>query len=276
MMINAASRASLADLHKRLAGALSGIAAGSSVHRELADELYAAADLLNSHPRFRRAMGDSSTDSSNRADLARSLFTGKVGDTALGLIADAAGLRWSSPWDLADSLEILGDEALLSAAEQQGQLETVEDELFRFERILAGAGDLVAALDESVVPAARRRELLGAVIGGKVHPITEELLSHALASDRKRSLTLAIGGLLEASAKRQERSVARVLSAVELTEDQTQRLAAGLSQLYGRPISVRSAIDQGVRGGLSVRVGDDLIDGTVATRVAQARIAFAG
>ncbi|MDQ2838289.1 MAG: F0F1 ATP synthase subunit delta [Actinomycetota bacterium] len=274
MMINAASRAAIAELRDRLSAALPGLSADG--HRELAAELYSVARLLTAQPRLRRTLGDPSTDASNRSELAGTLFTGKLDQVALGLVTDAVGLRWSSPWDLADSLQILADETLLSAAEQDGNLDTVEDELFRFERILAGAGELVSALDESGVPAPRRQELLDSLLGGKVQPITAELLAHALASDRKRSLLLAIDDLLEASAARRQRSVARVISATELTDEQTQRLATSLTGLYGRPISVRSAVDERVRGGLVVRVGDEVIDGTVATRLAQARAAFAG
>ncbi|MDQ1722423.1 MAG: F-type H+-transporting ATPase subunit delta [Pseudonocardiales bacterium] len=288
-MIHAASRSALAELRERLNTVLPDLSnarfnwiplLGSheddSQHRQLAEDLYAAAELLSSQPRLRRALGDASTDASARAELARSLFAGRVGDVALELIADAVALRWSSPWDVVDGLEILADDVLLAAAEQDGQLDTVEDELFRFERILANSGELGAALDEAGVPAERRRGLLDSLLGQKVHPITAQLLDHAVTSGRRPSLMLAIDDLLQASAVRRERSVARVLSATELTPEQTERLAAALTRLYGREINVRTAVDEGVKGGLVVRVGDEVIDGSVARRLAEARAAFAG
>ncbi len=275
MMIHAASRAAIAQLRERLNAVLPGLT-DASAHQQLAEQLYSAAALLGSQARLRRTLADAATDASGRAELARQLFSGKLDGSTVSLIAFAVEQRWSSPWDLADSLEIMADDALLSAAEQRGELDDVEDELFRFERILGGAGELIAALDEQGVPGPRRQALLAAVLGDKVNPITAQLLNHAVGSGRKRSLLLAIDDLLEVSSARRQRSVARVLSAIELTAAQSERLAAGLSRLYGRPISVRSAVDQSVRGGLAVRVGDELIDGTVATRLAQARTAFAG
>ncbi|MBV9824046.1 MAG: F0F1 ATP synthase subunit delta [Actinobacteria bacterium] len=287
-MINAASRAALAELRERLNAVLPQLSdsrfswlpgvgrAGGSRYQDLADELYAAAGLLAGQPRLRRALGDPSTDASGRGQLARSLFGGRVGDAALGLIADAVSLRWSSAWDLTDALEILADDTLLAAAEQDGQLDSVEDELFRFERILANSGELSAALDEAGVPAERRRTLLDSLISGKVAPITAQLLEHAVTSGRRPTVLLAIDDLLQASAARRERSVARVLSATELTPEQTERLAAALTRLYGREINVRTAVDPGVQGGLVVRVGDEVIDGSVASRLAAARAAFAG
>ncbi|MEO6503109.1 MAG: F0F1 ATP synthase subunit delta [Jatrophihabitantaceae bacterium] len=287
-MIHAASRSALAELRERLntvlpelSGSLISVLPGvggdaADQHRKLADELYEAAGLLSRQPRLRRALGDPSTDASGRADLARSLLSGQVGDVTLGLIADAVALRWSSPWDLTDALEILGDDALLAAAEQDGALDTVEDELFRFERILADAGELGAALEEAGVPAERRRGLLQSLLGNKVHPITAQLLEHAVTSGRRPTMGLAIDDLLQASAARRDRSVARVLSATELTPEQTERLAAALTRLYGREINVRTAVDESVKGGLVVRVGDEVIDGSVASRLAAARAAFAG
>lgn len=287
-MIHAASRSALSQLRERLNTVLQqlsgsplsvlpglGTSAGEQ-YRQLAEDLYAAAGLLSAQPRLRRALGDPSTDASSRGELARTLFAGKVSDPAVELIADAVALRWSSPWDLTDGLEVLADDTLLAAAEKDGQLDAVEDELFRFERILANSGELSAALDEAGVPAERRRALLDTLLGNKVHPITAQLLEHAVTSGRRPSLNLAIDDLLQASAVRRERSVARVLSATELTPEQTERLAAALTRLYGREINVRTAIDPEVRGGLVVRVGDEVIDGSVASRLAAARAAFAG
>lgn len=275
MMLHAASRTAKAHMLQRLNETLQRSDGAEASHR-LADELYAAAAVLEQQPRLRRTLGDPATHADARADLVRRLFGGRLAEPTVDVIAEAAAQRWSSPWDLADSLEILADDALLSVAERQGVLDEVEDELFRFERILGGAGELVAALDEQGVSTERRQGLLRSVLSGKTNRITEELLNHAVASGRKRSLLLAIDDLLEASAARRERSVARVISATELTPEQSRRLAASLTEMYGRPISVRSAVDRSVRGGLQVRIGDEVIDGTVSTRLAAARAALAG
>jgi F-type H+-transporting ATPase subunit delta len=276
-MIHAASRQAVAQLRNRLNAVLPTLASdGGASHKALAAELNAAADLLASQPRLRRTLGDPSTDARLRGELARSVLRGKLGEVALDLVSTAVSQRWSTPWDLVDGLEILADDALLSAAEQQGVLDQVEDELFQFERVLAEHSELVSALDEAGVDAGRRKSLLDSIVAGKVHLITAELLAHAVASTRKRNLQLAIDDLLQASAVRRNRSVARVLTATELSGEQEARLSTVLSQIYGRPINVRAALDPDVKGGLLVRVGDEVIDGSVATRLADARAALAG
>ena len=94
-------------------------------------------------------------------------------------------------------------------------------------------------------------------------------------TQRKRSILLAVDNLIEAAGARRERFVARVISAVELNEQQERELANKLSELYGRRIEVRYAVDTVVRGGLVVRVGDEIIDGSVMSRLNQLRSAFA-
>lgn len=273
--MHAASRDALTALRPRIDAV---IARFSSVDglTGLADELYDIAGLLTRQPGLRRLLADPATPPEGRAQLAATLFEGKVSASALQLVQAAAEQRWSSPWDLLDSFEAAGNEALVAAAENEGAMDRVEDELFRLERILDAEPDLSVLLDEASAPAAPRRELLRRVVGGKVHRVTQALLDHAVESQRKRSIILAIDDLIQAAAARRERSVARVASATELSDKQQRDLAQALSELYGRQIEVRCSIDPAVRGGLVVRVGDELIDGSVAGRLNQARAAFAG
>jgi F-type H+-transporting ATPase subunit delta len=274
-MLRSASRQALHALHEREDAVFGGRLSADTL-TGIAGELYSIADLLLGQPRLRRTLGDPATDPDRRAGLLTGLIQGQVGKQTVELATTAVTQRWSTPWDLTDAIEATGDDALFVAAEKAKSLDQVEDELFRFERILQAEGDVAGLLDEMTVDVARRTALLDSLVKSKVSPITLALLHHAVASGRKRSITLAIDDLLERAAARQHRSVARVTSAVPLTDAQQHRLAATLSELYGRPISVRTALDPRVRGGLVVRVGDEVIDGSIATRFANARAALAG
>jgi F-type H+-transporting ATPase subunit delta len=231
--------------------------------------------VLAAQPRLRRLLADPATSADARTNLVGALLDNKVGAGAVDLVKAAVELRWSSPWDLLDAIEWAGDDVLLAAAERENAIDSVEDELFRFERILDNESNLTTLLDEQSATPERRRQLLESVVGQKVHPITLALLQHAVASQRKTSVLLAIDELIESAAKRRERSVARVVSPINLSDEQQQRLAAALTHLYGRRIDVRYAIDPTLLGGLIVHVGDEVIDGSLAARFAQARTAFA-
>ncbi len=274
-MIHGASRQSLVVLRERLNQVLGNRGGSADDQRRLADELDSVSRLFATQPRLRRTLADPATDAALRGQLLRRLLENKVGPDTLDLVADAASQRWSSPWDLADAVQTLSDDVLLAAAEQQGRLDAVEDELFRFERILLDSSALASALDDATAPVERRVDLVRSLVGAKVEPITLELVVHAITSARKH-LQLAIDDLLEASAVRRSRSVARVVSATELTAQQNRRLGSALTRIYGREIIVRTAVDPDVLGGLEVRVGNEIIDGTVATRLAAARAFVAG
>jgi F-type H+-transporting ATPase subunit delta len=274
-MMRSASREALASLRRHREEIL-GRSASAATLTGLASDLYAVAELLVAQPRLRRAVGDPASAPDGRAQLIGGLLAGKVGRPAAAIAQAAVRERWSSAWDLTDALELAGDDALFAAAENEGASDQVEDELFRFERILSDHSQLTTLLDEDSVEDSRRIALLEQVLEGKVHPVTLALLRHAVVSGRKRSVTLAIDDLLDEAAALRERSVARVMSAVELTDAQQARLGAALSEMYGRTISIRTAVDPAVVGGLVVRVGEELIDGSIATRLAAARSALAG
>jgi F-type H+-transporting ATPase subunit delta len=274
-MIRSASRRALAELRIEEDAVFDGRISAEMLTK-VAGDLYAVADLLVAQPRLRRTLGDPATAPEGRAQLVESLIGDKVDAKSLRIAKAAVTLRWSTPWDLTDALEGAADTALFAAAEKQQKLDQVEDELFRLERILQAEGDATALLDEFTVEPARRIALLDQLVGGKVTPVTLDLVQHAVASQRKRSITLALDDLLEKASARRERSVARVTSAVPLTDAQQQRLAAALSAMYGRAVSVRTALDPRVQGGLVVRVGDEVIDGSIAHRLASARSALAG
>jgi F-type H+-transporting ATPase subunit delta len=273
-MISAASRNSVAELREQLASLLDSPATVGADRQALADELYSVSGLLAVQPRLRRSLGDPSTDASGRADLAAGLLTGKVSPLTIDVVKQAVALRWSSVWDLPDAIDLAANDVLLSAADVAGQLDEIEDELFRFERILQNSGELAATLDDAAASVDRRIALIDSLLGAKVNPISLSLIRHAIASTRQRRVESAIDDLLQASAVRRARSVARVVSATELTAEQTDRLAAVLGRIYGRRISIRSAVDPSVQGGLVVRIGDEVINATVAARMAAARAAL--
>lgn len=272
-MIRAASREALAELEQK-ANEVAG-PAGVDALPGIATDLYEVAAVLTVQPQLRRLLGDAAATAERRTELVQRIFTGKVGAPASAIVDAAVGLRWSTPWDLTDGIELAGDRLLMDAAEQQSRLDAVEDEVFRFGRILDANDGLRSLLDEQIVPSVRRAELLRGVLSEKVDPITLQLLDQAVRTTRKRSIMLAIDDLLDQAAARRERSTAVVRTAVALTEEQVTRLVAALAELYGREIDVRAEVDPAVRGGLVIRVGDEVIDGSVAGRLAAVRAALA-
>ncbi len=241
-----------------------------------ADEIVAVAQLLVGEPRLRRALSDPARTGEERAGLLRALLDGKVGADPLDLLATLVAGRWSAPLELLNGAERLGVEALLASAENAGDLAEVEDELFRFGQVVDANPQLAATLGDTTAPAERRAELVHSLLSEKARPATVRLAELALAGFAGRSFAGALTRLVELAAERRDRQVAYVVVAAALTEDEERRLGATLSGMYGREVTLKVTVDPDVIGGISLRVGHDLYDGTISSRLTQTRNALVG
>jgi F-type H+-transporting ATPase subunit delta len=242
----------------------------------MADELFATVALLDRQPGLRRALADPAAEPDRRVALLERLLGDKIGDSALRLLRPLVRSRWSRPRHLADAAELLGRRAALGVAERSGTLDEVEDQLFRFGRILDAEPRLRQQLEDRSGAAERRVDLLDRLIGSKVDPTTLRLLDQAVRAPRGRTLEDAVGELVELAAARRERYVAYVTAPAALTEQQDQRLAATLGRIYGRTVSLQVAVDPELLGGLVVRINDEVIDGSVLSRLSAVRQRLVG
>lgn len=239
--------------------------------KRLADDLFAVVGLLGREHALRRALADPATPSEARGGLADRLFDGKIGRPALDVVSDMVKSRWSRAGDLLEGLESLARAAAFGVAEKDGSLDRVEDELFRFGRVLDREPELSRLLSDTATPVDKRLGLLREVLVEKVTPVTATLLEQTVRNPRSRKLDVASEELSELAAARRDRYVAHVRTPVRMTGEQEQRLTDTLTRLYGRPISLQVELDPDLLGGLVVRVGGELIDGSVAGRLAAAR-----
>ncbi len=269
ILMQPASRESLAAAAERLDSYVD--SASTADLQRLGGDLFAVLRLLLAEITIRRHLADPAVPPATRSSLADRLLNGKIGRPALDTVSELASARWSRSVDLVDALEALARRATLAVAEKDGSLDDVEDELFRFGRVLDREPRLTALLADRGAPPDKRVGLLREVLGGKVKPVTAALLEQAVRTARTRSLDLVAQELAELAAERRDRYVAHVRSPVALTPQQEQRLTETLSRLYGRAISLQVEPDPYLLGGLVVRVGGEVIDGSVAGRLATAR-----
>ncbi|HEY8478933.1 MAG TPA: F0F1 ATP synthase subunit delta [Spirillospora sp.] len=281
-MTGAVSRASLAEAKERLeavipSNAVSGGPGGSSPQTgtadlaRLGDDLFAVLHLIDREHGLRRAISDPSRDGADKAQLVRILLEGKVSPAALGLVADVVRLRWSKPSELADAIEILAVTAEAARAEADGKIDDLEDELFRFSRVVEGETELRAALSGPGLPDDRKLGLVHALLDGKVTPSTLTLVTELVLRPRGRSLENGLAEYGRLVAQRRQRLVAVVRTRAALSEAQRTRLAAVLAAAYGHDVHLNIEIDPSTIGGLSIEIGDEIIDGTIAGRLDDVR-----
>jgi F-type H+-transporting ATPase subunit delta len=156
-------------------------------------------------------------------------------------------------------------------AESAGRLDDLEDELFRFSRIVDAEPELRGALAGPGLPADRKQSLVTALLEGKVTPSALALISELVTHPRGRSLERALAEYGRLVAERRRRLVALIRTIVDLSEEQRTRLAAVLAAAYGHEVHLNIEIDPKVVGGLSIQLEDEIIDGTIAGRLEELR-----
>lgn len=273
-MEHIASRESLKNTTERLLTAAAtlddaGLAA-------LGADLTAVGGLLHREGSLRRTLSESTTAEQTRVSIMDRLLGGKIGEAAQAVVQHALRTHWSSGADLRDAMDQLGRTAMFLRAERDGQLDEVEDQLFRFGRIVDASPELSVLLDDPTTPGAERAALVGRLLDGRAHPLTIALLTALAQEPGRRSFTFGVGELVDQAAQRRDKVVAVVETAVELTPDQRSRLIAGLSRVYGRGVVAHIVVEPSLAGGVRVRVGDELIDGSVAGRLAALRHRLVG
>jgi F-type H+-transporting ATPase subunit delta len=202
------------------------------------------------------------------------VLEGKVGADALAVVEEAAAQRWSSPRDLVEGIEALGAEAMLAHAENEGRIDAVEEELFRFGRVLDSSGELQVMLTDPAVPDAVKADVVGELLAERSQPETLALVRHAVAHPGGRRLAESLSGLVELAATRRQQLLADVRVPMPLTDRQHHRLAVALTRIYGQPVTLAVSVEPDIVGGAVVRIGDEIIDGSVASKIAAARRAL--
>lgn len=242
----------------------------------VADDLFAVTGLLDDNAALRRSVADPSREGKDRSDLVTRLLHGKVSNETVGIVSVLAGQRWAQERDLTDTLERFAVEASLKGAEAAGALDQVEDELFRFERLVDGSPELRDALANRQGDPQGKAEVISRLLDGKARPESVRLARQAVLAPRGRRFDRTIEEFLDFAAERRQQLTAVVTSAVDLTQEQRSRLAAALQQIYSKPVQLQIVHDEDVIGGIRVQIGDEVVDGTVLRRLDEAKRHLAG
>jgi F-type H+-transporting ATPase subunit b/F-type H+-transporting ATPase subunit delta len=240
----------------------------------LAEELASIAELLDREVVVTRYLSQPSADPAPKIRLVERLTSGQVADTTLDVLRAAVTERWSANTDLVDAIEHVARQALLLQAERAGKVDEVEDQLFRFSRILEVQPRLTLLLGNQAAPAEGRVELLRNVLeeaSGAVNPVTVALLSQTIELLRDEPAGEAVRELAEMAVARRGEVVAHVSAAAELSDEQHTRLTEVLSRIYSHQAKVQLQVDPKLLGGLRITVGEEVIDGTLSSRLATAQ-----
>jgi ATP synthase F0 subunit b/ATP synthase F1 delta subunit len=270
--MRSASRHALADLSDRFSTIAKNL--DNQGLSTLSSELVSVAQMLDREIVVTRYLTVPAEDAAPRVRLIERLVSDKVGDATLDVLRLAVSERWSANSDLVDAIEHVSRQALLEVAEREDQVDEVEDQLFRFSRIIDAQPRLAILLGDYGTPAEGRVGLLRKVLenaSGRVNPIARTLLTQTVELLRGEPAEEAMKFLAEAAVARRGEVVAQVSAAAELSDAQRTRITEVLSRIYGHPVTVQLQIDPELLGGLLISVGDEMVDGTLSSRLAAAK-----
>lgn len=235
-----------------------------------AEELFAVVDLLEQRPTLERSLTQPSASSTERSELAKRVFGPHIGQRALDIVCSVVASSIHDPRELPEVVERRSVEGLLLEAHRSGELEQVVAELHAFARLVETNRGLSDALRNRGIPVVHRQALVSKLIDGKVRPISAQLLRRA-ASGRDRTLARSVAGYLDLAAALAQRHSAHVTVAKPLDAQRTERLRRALEARAGGPVFLQIDVDPAVLGGIDVRIGENIIESTLAGRLHHAR-----
>jgi F-type H+-transporting ATPase subunit delta len=266
--LRAASRESVAELSRRFDGVAADLDADGLTR--LAGDLTATVKLLRRESILGRHLADPSSDRASRVQLVERVLSGKVSDQALEVLKAASEQRWSSTADFIFGIQHIASLALLVRAERDDQIEDVEDQLFRFSRILDSEPRLITFLGDYTTPLEGRISLLNNVLARRASKNTADLLRQTVELLHGDRADESVRDLANLAVSRRGEVVAHVRAASELSDAQHERLAELLTRIYGHPVSIQLDVDPDLIGGLTIAVGDEVIDGSLASKLSSA------
>jgi F-type H+-transporting ATPase subunit delta len=273
-ILGGTSRVSVLALRKALEEKVNNLSANDAA--QFSNDLFTILTVLSTSVGMRRALTDNARDAGAKAELISNLFGKNISATAQSILASAASLRWSNPSELADAIEQLAVEAESFVADKNNELDQVEDQLFDFARVLTANPELRQALNTAADSDSGKVALLESITKGKYANSTLNLLRRVVVLRRGRNLDATLAAYSHYVSIRRNRVVAHVKTAVALDPAQQKNLVTALGKAIGKSVHINVEVDPKVLGGISIRYGDEIIDGTVVNRLAEASRALVG
>ena len=237
------------------------------------DGLLDSGRVIGDSAQLLSALVDPAADAAAKATLVAAVFSAKLTPTALDLLQSVAAARWSSHSDLLAGIEELGLRAVAASAPVAG---AVEAELFEFGTAVASNGELELALASKLGAISAKVGLVDSLLTGKVSEQTLVIVRHLVQQPRGRRIGALLRFAATVVADEGGTAIATVSTAELLSAAQLERLRASLTARYGRTLTINQVVDRAIVGGVRVQIGDDVIDGTIATRLKDLRLQLAG
>jgi F-type H+-transporting ATPase subunit delta len=240
-----------------------------------AEELFTIGAAIASSIQLRNLLSDPSGEEKSKQGALAAVFGKAISKDALTFANKLSGLRWSKGSDLVSAFEQMGVYVVASIASRDKTLDELEDQLFAARSVVDSSQDLQQALSSRQASVESKVELVSALFKGKLSAASALLVRFAVIGSRQHKLSEVLEGFGKLVSAVADRLVATVTVAAPLSAAQQNRLEAALSASYGTELNLNVEIDPSILGGVKVQVSGEIIDGSVAARLNQAKLQLA-
>lgn len=273
--MKAASREALQQLFAAVDETSSQSTNAVEVDSQTGLEIFEVVEAIEGDRPLRVALANNAAPSEQRVALADEVFSKHLAASALTVVKRAVELSWSNPRDLRVGLVAAARRIILRGAENNNQLERVEQELFALSRVLHREGELSMLLSDRRVEVSKRRSLLARLLEGKNVTMFSEALALQAVGRIEKDPASDLVALAEQAAELRGYRIARVVSAGDLTSEQSAVLAEKLHSIYDHRMSIHNEVDANILGGVRIHVGNEVIDGSTKAKLERLRTALA-
>lgn len=247
-------------------------ALGTAADLATGEQLLAAGRVIGGSSQLSAALVDHSADAGDKQGIVDAVFA-SLSTSARSVLGSVVSARWSSVDDLLAGIEELGFRAIASSSPASV---SIESEIFAFGSAVSSDAELELAVGSKLGAPQEKVALVRRLIGSKVSEQTLAIVEHLVQQPRDRRIGELVSYAASIVADEAGFSIATVTTASPLAPAQLDRLAAGLAAQYGRGLRVNQVIDPDILGGVRVQIGDDVIDGSIASRLNDLRLQLAG
>ena len=158
--------------------------------------------------------------------------------------------------------------ALFELARDEKQLETVTGSLAAVRAALAESEDFRELTTSPLIGREEAVKAVGAAAGAmRLDPLTRNFLGVLAQNRRLSKLEGVIRAFNTLAARHRGEITAEVTSAFPLDDDQVDAIKQNLRTRMGRDIAVEMNVDPAILGGLVVKIGSQMIDGSIRTKL---------
>jgi len=246
-----------------------------SANLKFAEEIFAVGHAVAESLQLRSILSDPSAEANVKSGALKAVFGSSISAATLEFVTKVVDLRWSTGQDLIGAFEQLGVFAVASIASAQKKLAAIESDLFAFQLAVDADQELQFALASKQASEASKLALVEALVGGKVAAESELLIKRAVTGARNRRVSVVLEQFGKQVSAVAERLVATVTVAAAIDQKQLDRLEAILAKSYGQSLKLNVEIDETLIGGVKVQIADEIIDGSLASRLSNAKLLLA-